>query len=1302
MTQASQPRIFSLVYSCRYGITTSTQFRYGSPRCTAHAFSSRTDSSVAQMRLLQRTTDDSIRLTGPFSDNDIPEYAILSHRWEENPTQEVAFADIIKGRGNDKAGYAKIAFCAEQADSDGIQYFWVDTCCINQSSQGEHQKAINSMFCWYQRAKKCYVYLSDVAFNKRDRSNEGVESTWERSFQSSIWFTRGWTLQELLAPESVEFFSRDCKYLGDKSTLEKQICHITGIDTTYEEDKVYALLGIFDVNIPIQYGEGWANAHRRLQDGIDKQTSIIRDLRVTDPYDDKKRIEDTKGGLLWESYQWILKNGDFQQWRNIQDKQLLWIRGDPGKGKTMLLCGIIDELEKTMLQLSSLSYFFCQATDARINNATAVLRGLLYMLLSQKPSLVSEIQLYYERAGKTLFEDSNGWVFIADKFKNILERSSSRTTFLIIDALDECTHGLQELLVFIGNTLSLLPRVKLLVSSRNWPPIEDQLDQVRSLLPLRLELNAGSLSEAVHIFIKHKVGQLAREKSYDDMLREKVLRYLSSNANGTFLWAALVCQHLQTLRRWQVSSNLDNRHVPPGLDAFYKRMMGRIGGLDDAEVYQQILAAVAIVCRPITLEELVSITSLPGSITQNRQDLEEVIRLCGSFLIIRDATIYFVHQSAKDYLVDILDNGHHQNFPLRMEEIHHAVSSKSLDILSRTLRRNMYGLRLGYQSHEDIKVPNPDPIAGLQYPCVYWVNHFVEAYDKMKDRVVQDEDRVGKFIREKYLYWLEALALCKSISEGGKAVTADLANLVYDARRFIMSYKHGIEMDPLQTYGLALTLSPGASAVKRNFEREHPQFIAVGALVESQWSACLQTLEGHSDTVLSITFSPNSRLLASASSDRTVRIWNVSSSVCLQTLEGHNGRVTSVVFSPDSRLLASASWDRTIKIWDTSSGVCLQTLEGHSDAIHSVAFSPDSRLLASASGDCTVKIWDASSSVCLQTFEGYSVGLITSVAFSPRGVTSVAFSPNSRLLASASWDCTIKIWDVSSGACLQTLEGHSDGVTSVAFSPDSSLLASASASLLASASASWDRTVKIWDVSSGTCLQTLEGHSGRVTSVVFSPDSRLLVSASLDCTVRIWDASSSVCLQTLEGHSDGVASVAFSPDSKLLASTLGDRTVKIWDVSSSVCLQTLLAHSDGVTSVAFSPDSRLLASASRDHTVKIWDASSGARLQTLEGHSRGVTLVVFSPDSRLLASASWDRTVKIWDASSGACLQTLQRQSDLVCLQNIFDLQDRIIGLSEDKSWITQDSRRLLWIPFEHRPDNRYSYKRREGMVLQI
>ena len=207
--------------------------------------------------------------------------------------------------------------------------------------------------------------------------------------------------------------------------------------------------------------------------------------------------------------------------------------------------------------------------------------------------------------------------------------------------------------------------------------------------------------------------------------------------------------------------------------------------------------------------------------------------------------------------------------------------------------------------------------------------------------------------------------------------------LVQDARRFIMYHKRGIESSPLQAYGSALLFSPTGSLTRRLFKHEEPEYITVRPAMGDSWSACLQTLEGHSGGVISVAFSHDSTRLASASDDSTVKIWDASSGECLSTLKGHSGRVRSVAFSHDSTRLASASDDGTVKIWDASSGERLSTFKGHSGYVNSVAFSHDSTRLASASDDNTVKIWDASSGECLSTLR---IGLaLVNISFDTTG-----------------------------------------------------------------------------------------------------------------------------------------------------------------------------------------------------------------------------------------------------------------------------------------------------------------------------
>ncbi|KAI9775341.1 MAG: hypothetical protein M1839_001257 [Geoglossum umbratile] len=251
------------------------------------------------MRLLEHNTDSEFSLTQDFVSSKIPEYAILSHTWGAD-TEEVTYGDLINGTRKNKVGYKKIRFCREQARRDGLHYFWIDTCCIDKSNNNELAEAINSMFRWYRNAAKCYVYLPDVSSPAIDIGDMSDQLPWEMSFRTSRWFTRGWTLQELIAPTSVEFFSKNWELLGDKKSLERHICEITRIPSkvlrgsplaefsatermlwaetrqaTREEDMAYSLLGIFSVHMPLTYGEGRANAVGRLREAIDRKEKGI-------------------------------------------------------------------------------------------------------------------------------------------------------------------------------------------------------------------------------------------------------------------------------------------------------------------------------------------------------------------------------------------------------------------------------------------------------------------------------------------------------------------------------------------------------------------------------------------------------------------------------------------------------------------------------------------------------------------------------------------------------------------------------------------------------------------------------------------------------------------------------------------------------------------------------------------------------------------------------------------------------------------------------------------------------------------
>ena len=416
---------------------------------------------------------------------------------------------------------------------------------------------------------------------------------------------------------------------------------------------------------------------------------------------------------------------------------------------------------------------------------------------------------------------------------------------------------------------------------------------------------------------------------------------------------------------------------------------------------------------------------------------------------------------------------------------------------------------------------------------------------------------------------------------------------------------------------------------------------------------CYQTLQGHSGWVRSVAFHPHGEWLASASSDGTLKLWNLNQGHCLKTFQGHTQEATTAIFSPEGEYLASCSHDQTIKLWEIESGQCLKTLQGHTNRIWSIAFSPKGNYLASGGDDHAIKLWDVRTGQCIKTWKGHT-----------NEVLCLALNAEQAVMATGHEDETIRLWDLKTGRVVNTLRGHRDRVWTLEFAPKSTETDADELEQAILVSGSGDNSIKVWNWKTGQCLQTLEGHTSWVWSLVFSTNGKQLVSSSYDATIKFWEMETGKCLKTLEGHQSSVVGLALSPDGEQIASSSFDATIKLWDIQTGNCTRTLQGHENSVWQIAFSRNGKALASCSYDKTVKVWDVATGECSQTFQGHTAPIGSLAFSPNEKYLTSGSFDQTIKLWNLETRECVQTLEGHKGIVLSVNFHD-RSRLAGNPE-------------------------------------
>jgi len=775
------------------------------------------------MRLLKRDSDGQFCLTEDLVGVGIPSYAILSHTWGPI-SEEVTFQDLVDRTGHHKAGYEKIRFCADQVQRHGLLYFWIDTCCIDKTNNTELAEAINSMFRWYRGAARCYVYLSDVSVTSCEQSD--WPPPWDLAFRASRWFTRGWTLQELLAPASVEFFARDGTPLGNKLSLQQQIHEITeiaiaalrgdplprfgveerfkwaeGRETTREEDWAYSLLGIFGVFISPIYGEGKAHAVRRLRQKINDALPSLPSLPTakgaafdTHAEGDHNRTchPDTRVDLLRQIDEWV---------DDPTAKSIFWLNGMAGTGKSTISRTVARRCDaRGMLGAS----FFFKRGEGDCGHAGLFFTTIAAQLVVKQPAIAAHIKIAID--SDPAITDK----MMTDQFEKLVLNPLSRTSqaalktpstlpanlVIVVDALDECSRdeNVRLIINLFSHTNDLQsPRLRVFVTSRPELPIRLGFMDIKGKY---LDLVLHEIPEPVveHDIQAYLASELARIKAdYDgsvcedrrlpaDWPGQSTTQTLVRMAIPLFIFAATVCRFLADRRCGNPDTKLQEvmKYQTSGqesqLNTTYLPVLNQlVSGLTDRkrkkllEDFRYIIGAIVILASPLSTSSLAQILLI------SKGTVDAMLDLLHSVLSIparSDVPVRLLHLSFRNFLVDY--EREDDEFWVDETQTHRMLSAKCLRILEKRLKADICRLRWPGTARSAVDQQRINEVLPpeVQYACLYWVHHIEQENKTEQAKNSQqtkyhrnDLSQAYKFLHVHLLHWLEALSLMGRASE---------------------------------------------------------------------------------------------------------------------------------------------------------------------------------------------------------------------------------------------------------------------------------------------------------------------------------------------------------------------------------------------------------------------------------------------------------------------------------------------------------------------------------------------------------
>ncbi|KAI8658814.1 NACHT domain-containing protein [Fusarium keratoplasticum] len=495
------------------------------------------------------------------------------------------------------------------------------------------------------------------------------------------------------------------------------------------------------------------------------------------PAHQKANAEKRKEQLFEPACEWIFENPEFQQWLDGADPPGFWLHGGPGKGKTKLLCSVLNHLLGSAggALVSSdpgllVTYSFFSDPDGD-REASFVVATLIHGLAQQQPSYLRRISEAYDHESKYPFQGKRPFQALADILKDMLEDNPTRTgIILVVDALDECQADtdLDQLLDLILETSSI-QNVRWFVSSRRLPAIHQKFDAPdANIRKLSLDQTGEDIQEAVQAYIHHRMGSLHLLRMSEEK-KEELQNRLLRKAGGTFLWLSIVMTELKKGNSWNIDRVVESLSVD--LKSLYESLLQNLlgnlasgGDIEvDKEVFHKTLATTTTALRPLYIEELKELAGFPAEIDHIGQ-VEEVIDKCGAFLTCQNNQVFLIHLSAKEFLTPEKLQSAFQSDPL---DIHSHLFSRSMSVMEENLKRDIYNLeKPGIDIREIDLTPSPDPLSGLKYSCNHWIDHLEHV--QFQNRSHYQAMRL--FIEKSLLHWLEAMSLQRKMREAIWAV----------------------------------------------------------------------------------------------------------------------------------------------------------------------------------------------------------------------------------------------------------------------------------------------------------------------------------------------------------------------------------------------------------------------------------------------------------------------------------------------------------------------------------------------------